>query len=80
MAGSSSPTFRRCKVLGRFHNRCLFLLLPTTYISEGLRAAYAPGSPHMPLSSIAAGMGAAAVLLFLLADFAFRRRLGHFAW
>lgn len=60
--------------------RWIALLLPTTYISEGLRAAYMPASSHLSLPSVAGGLAAAAVVLSLVADFAFRRRLGHFVW
>lgn len=60
--------------------RYFALLFPTTYISEGLRAAYAPTAPHMELSAVLTGLVVAAFLLFPLADFAFRRRLGHFTW
>lgn len=60
--------------------RWIALLLPTTYISEGLRAAYMPGAPHLDLSSLTIGMVSAVLVLFPLADFTFRRRLGHFAW
>jgi ABC-2 type transport system permease protein len=58
----------------------LALLLPTTYISEGLRAAYAPGQPHLDTDAILVGLLLAAALLVPLADWAFRRRLGHFSW
>ncbi|MEW6291741.1 MAG: ABC transporter permease [Pseudomonadota bacterium] len=60
--------------------RWIALLLPTTYISEGLRAAYMPGAPHLDVLSLVTGMTSATLALFLLADFVFRRRLGHFAW
>jgi len=58
----------------------LALLLPTTYIAEGLRAAYTPAAPHMDPSAVLAGLTVAAAILFPLASWAFRRRLGHFTW
>jgi ABC-2 type transport system permease protein len=58
----------------------LALLLPTTYLSEGLRAAYNPATAHMGLAAVAAGLIAAAALLFPLAEWAFRRRLRDFTW
>lgn len=60
--------------------RWIALLLPTTYISEGLRAAYAPTIHHLDMSSVLAGLILATVVLLPLADFTFRRRLGHFTW
>ena len=60
--------------------RWLALLLPTTYISEGLRAAYAPDIPHLDLSWVLTGLILSILVLLPLADFAFRRRLGHFTW
>lgn len=60
--------------------RWIALLLPTTYISEGLRAAYMPTSAHLSLTFIAGGLAAATLLLSFAADLAFRRRLGHFVW
>lgn len=58
----------------------LALLLPTTYIAEGLRAAYSPAAPHMDSTAVLAGLALAATILFPLAGWAFRRRLGHFTW
>jgi ABC-2 type transport system permease protein len=60
--------------------RYFALLFPTTYISEGLRAAYAPAAPHLDLPMVLTGFAVATMLLLPLADFAFRRRLGHFTW
>lgn len=60
--------------------RWIALLLPTTYISEGLRAAYLPESAHLSLSSVAGGLAATTLLLSFAADLTFRRRLGHFIW
>ncbi|WIM04781.1 MAG: ABC transporter permease [Candidatus Nitricoxidivorans perseverans] len=58
----------------------LALLLPTTYISEGLRAAYVPDQPHMDADAILAGLFLAAAVLIPVTDRVFRRRLGHFSW
>jgi ABC-2 type transport system permease protein len=58
----------------------LALLLPTTYLSEGLRAAYLPGSGSLPGSWIAAGLAAAMLLLIPLADWVLARRLRNFTW
>ncbi len=58
----------------------LALLLPTTYIAEGLRAAYLPDAPHMDAWTVLAGLSLAAALLIPLADWAFRRRCGDFTW
>lgn len=56
------------------------LLLPTTYLSEGLRAAYAPAQHHLSASAILAGLVLAIVVLMPVADWVFRRRLGHYTW
>ena len=56
------------------------LLLPTTYISEGLRAAYAPGQPHLNADAALAGLILIAIVLLPYADWVFRRRLGNFSW
>lgn len=58
----------------------LALLLPTTYIAEGLRAAYRPDSPHMDAGAVLAGLALAAAVLLPLADWAFRRRFRNFTW
>lgn len=58
----------------------LALLLPTTYIAEGLRAAYYPDSPHMGAGTVLAGLSLAAAVLIPLADWAFRRRFRDFTW
>ncbi len=58
----------------------LALLLPTTYIAEGLRAAYSPASPHMEAGAVLAGLSLATAVLIPLADWAFRRRLRDFTW
>lgn len=60
--------------------RWIALLLPTTYISEGLRAAYAPSFPHLDLPSVLAGLVLSTAVLLPIADYFFRRRLGHFTW
>lgn len=56
------------------------LLLPTTYLSEALRAAYGTVPSGLDISAIAFGGSAVLALLFLLADWAFRRRLRNFLW
>jgi len=56
------------------------LLLPTTYISEGLRAAYNPLIPHIDSGLIFIGLLLTMSLLFPLADWVFRRRLRDFLW
>lgn len=58
----------------------LALLLPTTYISEGLRATYAPETSHMDPGFVLAGLALVLIVLLPLADWSFRRRLGHFLW
>lgn len=58
----------------------LALLLPTTYLSEGFRAAYAPGHHHLSAGAILTGLILAIVVLMPIADWAFRRRLGHYTW
>lgn len=58
----------------------LALLLPTTYISETLRAAYAPSQPHLDADTILVGLALVTALLVPIADWAFRRRLGNFSW
>jgi ABC-2 type transport system permease protein len=58
----------------------LALLLPTTYIAEGLRAAYRPDSPHLDAEIVLAGLLLAAAVLVPLADWAFRRRFRDFTW
>ncbi|MEJ2402933.1 MAG: ABC transporter permease [Candidatus Thiodiazotropha sp.] len=58
----------------------LALLLPTTYIAEGLRASYAPAQPHLPLDAILLGLMLALALLLPLATWSFRRRLGDYLW
>ncbi len=58
----------------------LALLLPTTYIAEGLRASYAPTQPHLPLDAVLLGLSLALVLLLPLAVWSFRRRLGDYLW
>lgn len=60
--------------------RSLALLLPTTYVSEGLRAAYLPSGPHLATRPLLLGLGLATLALYPAAEWAFRRRLGHFAW
>lgn len=56
------------------------LLLPTTYLSEGLRAAYATGGSSLPTHWVAAGLAATTLLLVPLADWVAARRLRNFTW
>lgn len=56
------------------------LLLPTTYLSEGLRAAYNPSVAHMDITYVSVGLAAIAAALFPLADWVFRRRFRDFLW
>ncbi|WP_325329841.1 ABC transporter permease [Sulfuricella sp.] len=72
-------TFYSYDMLGAPFNY-LALLLPTTYIAEGLRAAYSPDSPHMEAGTVLAGLSLAAAVLIPLADWAFRRRFRDFTW
>ncbi|RCX26330.1 ABC transporter permease [Thioalbus denitrificans] len=58
----------------------LALLLPTTYLAEGLRGAYDPSQPHLATGAILLGLAAAVVLLAPLAAWSFRRRLGDYLW
>jgi ABC-2 type transport system permease protein len=58
----------------------LALLLPTTYIAEGLRGSYAPELPHLPLYAIGSGLVFVLTLLLPLTVWSFRRRLGDFLW
>jgi len=56
------------------------LLLPTTYISEGLRAVYNPALPHMDSTFIVLGLLLAVAGLYPLAGWVFRRRFRDFTW
>lgn len=56
------------------------LFMPTTYLSEALRAAYYPAMPHLGAAMAAGGMVAGLVALFFLADLTFRRRFRDFLW
>lgn len=58
----------------------LALLLPTTYIAEGLRGAYDPTQPHLPLDGILLGLAAALTILTPLAVWSFRRRFQDYLW
>jgi ABC-2 type transport system permease protein len=60
--------------------RQLALLLPTTYIAEGLRGSYAPALPHLSLKAIGTGLTFVLLLLLPLTVWSFRRRLGDFLW
>lgn len=54
------------------------LLFPTTYISEGLRAAYNPHLPHLDTALIFAGLSTSIIFFCFLTDRAFQRRLRDF--
>lgn len=56
------------------------LLLPTTYISEGLRAAYNPAVTHLDTGIILVGLLLTMAFLSPLADWVFRRRFRDFLW
>jgi ABC-2 type transport system permease protein len=56
------------------------LSLPTTYLSEALRAAYGSVQPALGLRAIAGGGLAALLLLFVTAHFIFIRRFRDFLW
>lgn len=58
----------------------LALLLPTTYLSEGLRAAYAAGGSSLSGGAIAFGLAATTLVLLPLADWLLDRRLRNFTW
>lgn len=56
------------------------LSLPTTYLSEALRAAYGSAQPALTLETIAGGGLAALVSLFVMARFIFACRFRDFLW
>lgn len=56
------------------------LIFPTTYLSEGLRAAYSPDMPHIDSGLIFIGLIIALGMLYFIADWAFQRRLKDFLW
>jgi ABC-type multidrug transport system permease subunit len=58
----------------------LALLFPTTYLSEGLRAAYNPQIPHLDTGIISIGLVSGLVILFYIADWAFKRRFKDYLW
>lgn len=58
----------------------LALLLPTTYLSEGLRAAYLPGGDTLPAGWILGGVTVTVVILAPIADRVVARRLRDFTW
>lgn len=60
--------------------RSLALLLPTTYVSEGLRAAYLPAGAHLATRPLFLGLALVTLALYPAAAWAFRRRLSHFTW
>ncbi len=56
------------------------LLMPTTYLSEALRIVYGSHSSTLDLAFIAGGGIGALLLLFVIADWSFRRRFRDFLW
>ncbi len=58
----------------------LALLLPTTYIAEGLRGVYAPDQSHLPLAGILLGLAVALAILAPLAIWSFHRRFRDYLW
>ncbi|WP_031430114.1 ABC transporter permease [Methylomicrobium agile] len=56
------------------------LLLPTTYLSEALRIVYGSQSSALDPTQIVGGGIAALILLFIVADWSFRRRFRDFLW
>ncbi len=58
----------------------LSLLFPTTYLSEGMRAAYNPQIPHINTGIILIGLLSGLVILFYMADRIFERRFKDFLW
>lgn len=56
------------------------LVFPTTYLSEGLRAAYNPDTLHINNSSILAGLFSGLIVLFYVADRVFHKRFRDFLW
>lgn len=60
--------------------RPVALILPTTYLSEGLRAAYAAGSGGLPTEWLLLGLTLTTAALVPVADRVFARRMGAFTW
>lgn len=58
----------------------LALFLPTTYLSEGLRAAYLPAGETLPGRWVLAGVLSATALLIPIADRVVARRFRNFTW
>lgn len=72
-------TFYSFDMLGSPFN-LLALLLPTTYLSEGLRAAYLPGGGGLQAGWVVAGLAVTTVALVPIADRVLSRRLRDFTW
>lgn len=60
--------------------RVLALLLPTTYLSEGLRAAYTDAPGGLPVRWVALGLLAATAVLLPVAERVAARRMRDFTW
>lgn len=77
-------TFFGCTFYSYFMLKAPFsyiaLLFPTTYISEGLRAAYNPNMPHLDTALIFAGLSASILIFSVFVDLAAGRRLRNFLW
>lgn len=56
------------------------LLLPTTYLSEALRIVYGSQAASLDPAVIVGGGVIALLLLFVIADWSFRRRFRDFLW
>lgn len=56
------------------------LLMPTTYLSEGLRASYNPGMSHMDTGIVLAGLISGLAALFYISDRLFQRKFKDFLW
>ena len=58
----------------------LALLLPTTYIAEGLRSCYVSSHSHLPLDAVLLGLAVVLAVLLPLVAWSFQRRLGDYLW
>ncbi|MGZ5056838.1 MAG: hypothetical protein ACXWE3_00220 [Methylobacter sp.] len=55
-------------------------MLPTTYLSEALRIVYDSQSSGLDPAIIAVGGVCALLMLFIIANWSFRRRFRNFLW